>query len=129
MTNKSHRPRARATKLELKVDYETSPTYRETPSSGSMVGVNAHGQVAIRFYTEHGALPRTMKHAIDPGGKVSVQRSIGDPLHVVRSLQLGAVMTLDQAKSLGDLLLEKVAERRKEENLRKETSPEGEAGE
>jgi hypothetical protein len=88
--------------------YTQAPDYRIAAANGAYGGPTPQGDYLIEFYCERAQSPVVEEHSIDPhgqlGGKLEGPSSSDVP-HVERYVQFAVLMSLGQAKSLADWIL------------------------
>lgn len=94
---------------EVVFDYQFSPSFRVIAANGAHGGVTGRGDLRFDLFVESPSIPDEVIHSVTPDG---LGPEIGrDPegRRVTRELQVGVVMQLEQAKSFGRWLLERVS--------------------
>ena len=104
--------------------FTRAQNYHLVWANGAFGGATTRGQFKMDFYTEYNATPDTIEHEIRADGGLGRElRREPSERRLVRELQVGVVMTLDQAEQLGQWLLEQTKKakevRQKREEQRK----------
>jgi hypothetical protein len=93
---------------ELKFVYTRAADYRVVAANGVQGGVTGRGDFRFDLFLESAETPYSVTHSITPDG---LGPEIGrDPVRpdIVREVQMGVVMQVEQAKSLAHWILERV---------------------
>jgi hypothetical protein len=93
---------------ELKFVYTRASDYRVVASNGVQGGVTGRGDFRFDLFLESAETPNSVTHSITPDGLgPEIDRDPGRP-DIIRELQMGVVMQVDQAKSFAHWILERV---------------------
>jgi hypothetical protein len=90
--------------------YIKSNLFRVLHVDGALGSVTPSGLIFVGFYNERAAIPQIMVHEITDAGQVGTERAeerVGKK-GVVREVEVGAVMSLDTAKSFVTWLQDKI---------------------
>jgi hypothetical protein len=112
-------------KKKVKFGFKKSSDYRIIPANGAWGGVTPRGDFTLDFFVEHNPTPDYVVHEIKPAGGlgVEVEREAGgkeDSYLITRELVGGVLLSLGEAKSLANFILEKCAEFEQEKKKKEE---------
>ena len=93
---------------ELEFFFKTDKDYRIVASNGAWGGITPRGDIHIDFFVEKLATPVSVKNSISEDGAIGAVIEIMPKKQVVRELQVGVLMTPDQAKNLVKFLNDKI---------------------
>ena len=94
---------------EVEFFFEYDPGYRSIPSNGVWGGLTPRGDFRLDFFVEGVGIPERVTNVLEEGhlGK-EVKR---DPKRtLVRRMEVGVLMSREQAKSLAEFIDEKLKE-------------------
>src|SRR5438093_1150665 len=91
---------------QLCFSFKYDHAYRIVASNGAWVALTPRGDVRLDFFVESPEVPQFVVHAIDQDGKVGnvIQREPQNDLNVVRSVQIGVLLSVKEAESLSEVL-------------------------
>ena len=95
-------------KKDLTFVYTRAKDYRVVAANGVHGGVTGRGDFRFDLFLESAEIPNSVTHSITPDGLgPEIAR---DPDHpaIVREIQMGVVMQIDQAKSFARWILERI---------------------
>lgn len=102
-------------KKKVKFVFEKSSDYKLIPANGAWGGVSSRGDFTLNFFVEHNPTPNYVVHEVKPDGGLGeeVERDSTQKEEVfliTRELVGGVLLSLGEAKSLANFILEKCAE-------------------
>jgi len=92
--------------LSVTFEYIKSSDFKVYKVHGGVGGPNAYGELILNLYFERPSIPKRVTHEIDDNGQLN-----NDPIKVeqidgaIRDVLFGIAMTPDQAKSIGNWLI------------------------
>jgi hypothetical protein len=116
-------------KKKVKFALKKSSDYRLIPANGAWGGVTPRGDFTLDFFVEHTSTPDYIVHELKPDGGLGaeVEREVqqeGNIYAITRELVGGVLLSLGEAKSMANFILEKCAEfekgKKKEEEKNEE---------
>ena len=89
---------------EIKFEYECDDHYRPIYANGAYGGINPRGEIVINFFTERYPIPESEKFKMSEG--LIGEKISQDPaeMRVLRTVDTGVVMTMENAQSFYDWL-------------------------
>jgi hypothetical protein len=88
--------------------------YRIVAANGVWGGVTSRGDFRADFFVESVMTPESVSHLVNPDGKLGRELSrVPSERPYVRELQVGLVLTLEHAESIGRWLVDKVEDFKK----------------
>ena len=100
---------------QIKFRFEYDPAYRLVGANGIWGGITPRGDIRLDFFVESLGTPEHVTHLIAPDGRLGPELSRSQPEGIVRRVQVGVLLSLEQADSVADFIKQKVAERRKQD--------------
>lgn len=115
----------------VKFLFKKAADYKLLPVNGAWGGVTTRGDFALDFFVEHNITPDYVMHEVTAEGGLSneVERNpviTGDIILVTRELVGGISLSVEQAKSIANFILEKCADFQKEKQEEQKKSEKGE---
>lgn len=98
---------------QAKFFFEYDPHYRLVGANGIWGGITPRGDLQLDFFAESIAIPDTVTNLVTPEGKLGPELGRSPERRFMRRLQVGVLLSLEQADSIADFIKEKVAEFRK----------------
>lgn len=96
---------------EVTFVYRHSGGYRQVPANGVFGGLTTQGDFRMEFYLEAPEIPAEVRHRITEDQRLDEELSrTPAERRIVRDLQVGILMSRDQARSLADWIHGKLAE-------------------
>lgn len=93
--------------------FEYDPGYRLVAANGMWGGITPRGDMRLDFFVESIAIPEEVVNLVTPDGTLGPELRRSPARRVIRRLQFGVLLSLEQADSAADFLKEKIAEFRK----------------
>jgi len=93
---------------DLKFVYARAPDYRVVAANGVHGGVTGRGDFRFDVFVESAQMPDSVTHSITPDGLgPEIER---EPVRadILREVQVGVVMQIEQAKSFAHWILERI---------------------
>jgi hypothetical protein len=102
-------------KRELTFTYSKAPDYRVIPANGVHGGITGRGDFKFDLFVESTSVPDSVTHSITPDGLGPETGREPERPDIVREIQVGVLMQVEQAKSFAHWILEriKIAENQK----------------
>jgi hypothetical protein len=100
-------------KGKIKFKYIYPDNYQPAYASGAFGGVSSGGNIFINFYLEQPSLPEQVVQAVNDDGSLgeAVEKKPGDlKSTLVRTLQSGVILSLDEAENLLNWLSRRITE-------------------
>jgi hypothetical protein len=98
---------------EVEFFFEYDSNYRIIAANGGWVGVTTRGDLRIDFVVEGQAIPKSIKNKFTPTEGMGEEIGRDPPARFSRTMQIGVLMSLDNAEVLADFIKVKIAEARK----------------
>lgn len=99
---------------QVKFVFRQAPGYRVIAANGVWGGVTPRGDLSMDFYVEALSTPESIAHLVRADGKLGDELSRSPAERpFVRELQVGVLLSLSQAESIGRWLIDKVEDFRK----------------
>lgn len=96
---------------QVKFVYRRAADYRIIPANGVWGGVTPRGDLLAEFYVESLTTPETVTHLVRADGRLGEELSRAPAQRpFVREVQVGLVLSLAQAESIGKWLVNKAEE-------------------
>jgi hypothetical protein len=99
---------------QIKFLYAHAPEYRVVPATGAHGGVTPTGHIKMDLFVEYTTTPLAVTYDIAPGGGLG-EESERDPSvpTLTREMQIGVLLTPDDAEAVSRWLLDRAAAARK----------------
>lgn len=97
---------------KIKFIYKKSDGHNTYFSNGAIGSISPLGEFEFNFYFEHRELPKDEVFDIEGS---QPEEEIATDLTIIRDLQVGIIMTPQQAENLGDWLISRVKEHKNED--------------
>jgi hypothetical protein len=94
--------------LEVEFFFETDKDYRIIASNGAWGGITPQGDIQVDFFVERLATPESVKNSVSEEGAIGTIIEMKPPKRIVRRLQVGVLMTVEQSQKLAKFLSEKI---------------------
>lgn len=101
---------------QIKFLFEFDPGYRVVGANGIWAGITPRGDLRLDFFVESQRVPDEVAHLITKEGKLGpeLRRSgASTGATVVRRMQVGVLLSLEQADSIADFIKTKIADFKK----------------
>lgn len=103
---------------KIKFVFKRSSDYKLLPVNGAWGGVTTRGDFTLNFFVECGTTPNYVINEITSEGKLGnvIERDPSEPkeiISVTRELVGGILVSIENAKSIANFILEKCAESEK----------------
>ena len=96
------------TPRELTFTYARAADYRVFAANGVHGGVTGRGDFKFDLFVESSGVPESVTHSITPDGLGPETGREPERPEIVREIQVGVIMQVEQAKSFGHWILERV---------------------
>ncbi len=98
---------------KVRIEFEKSPHYRLMPADGAWGGPTPRGRIMVNFFVDIPSAPYSITHDLTEDGQLGteLERSPavdGTIPRVARELQVGVLLSLEDAEGVGRWLLEQV---------------------
>jgi hypothetical protein len=93
---------------EMEFFFEIDKDYRIVASNGAWGGVTPRGDIQVDFFVEKQGTPESIKNRISEEGAIGEVVEMKPPKRIVRKLQVGVLMTLEEAQNLVKFLSDKI---------------------
>ena len=114
MAQKS-RPEKSKSGRKVRHEFVYDSGYRLYAANGAWGGPGGESDFRLDFFVDHPKNPNGLVRDVLPDGSVGPEQREPreDDMVYLRRVQFGVIMPLDQAESIGNFIVEKVAEHRK----------------
>ena len=106
----------------IEFHYVKSNYFRVIHADGAYGGVTSRGLIHLDIFSERSPIPQKTQHEITVNGKLGKEVEKQGKSGVVREVEIGVVMNLDNAKSLVEWLNDKIAILEKHRESKEENS-------
>ena len=104
---------------QINFSFEYESTYRLFPANGVWAGVTPRGDLRLDFFVESNVVPSEVVHLISPEGKLGNElRRVPSGRGIVRRMEVGVLLSLDNADGIADFIKTQVREFRKRQEER-----------
>lgn len=99
---------------QVKFFFEFDPAYRLVGANGMWGGMTPRGDMRLDFFVESHVVPEHVVNLITPDGGLGPEltRSPSPRGRIIRRLQMGVLLSAEQAESVADFIKQRVAEYR-----------------
>lgn len=97
------------TPTELQFFFEYDKDYRVVAANGVWIGNTTRGELSLDFFVERLGIPESISNAVTEDGHLGDEISRQPEKRLVRRLQVGVLMSLEQAESMVNFLTKKIA--------------------
>lgn len=105
---------------QIKFRFEYDPGYRLIGANGIWGGITPRGDLRLDFFVESLGIPDHVTHLLTPDHRLGPELNRAQAEGIVRRVQVGVLLSLDQADSIADFIKQKIAERGKKTGEEKE---------
>jgi hypothetical protein len=98
---------------QVKFLFEYDPGYRVIAANGMWGGITPRGDMRLDFFVESLGVPDHVTHLITPDQHLGPELNRSQPEGIVRRVQVGVLLSLDQGDSIADFIKQKIAERKR----------------
>lgn len=98
---------------QVKFFFEYAPDYSLVAANGAWLGVTPRGDMRIDFFVESLGNPDQVVNLITPEGQLGPELSRTPERRVMRRMQVGVLLPLEQAESIADFIKTQIADFRK----------------
>lgn len=102
------RPGTDAAQNEVEFHYIKSNHFRVIHGDGVYGGVTPRGFIHLNFFSERAPIPQKITHEVTVSGQLGKEISAEGKEGIVREVEIGVVISLEQAQSLTKWLQEKI---------------------
>lgn len=97
-------------KDRVKFRYEKNPEYKVIYANGAHGGITSRGEFRYELFIEYNKSPHEIIHSITPDGLgPEVERNPAEA-PITRELQIGVIMSINQAKSVAHWILKNISD-------------------
>lgn len=93
---------------EIVFCFETDKDYRTIATNGAWIGSTTRQDITIDFYIERLALPETVTHPVEEGGRLGAESGRTPERKFLRTFQLGVLLSAESAESVAKEILRRV---------------------
>ena len=93
--------------------YEHDPGYRLVPANGAWIGITPRGDIRVDFFVEAWGAPEHVVNLLTPSGELGPELARSPATRITRRMQVGVLLSLEQADSTADFIKAKIGEFRK----------------
>jgi len=106
---------------EIEFSLLEDSNYRIVPANGMWCGITTKGDFRMDFFVESREMPESVKHRVNPEGTLGAVISQKTRGVIVRELQVGVLVSIENAESIANFIKDRIAEFRKlQQQLKKE---------
>ena len=105
---------------QVKFRFEFDPGYRLIGANGIWGGVTPRGDLRLDFFVESQGIPDHVTHLITSDNRLGPELNRVQQDGIIRRIQVGVLLSLDQADSIADFIKQKIADRRRSSDGEKE---------
>ncbi len=98
---------------EVEIFFEEDPNYKLIAANGMWGGVTTKADFRLDFFVESVGVPESIKHRVTPEGIIGDEISRNPPPKIVRQLQVGILLSVDNAEAMANFIKDRVTEFRK----------------
>lgn len=98
---------------EIEFFFEYEPTYRVVPVNGAWGGLTPRGELKLDFFVESVQTPERIKNRMAGDGRLGDEISRIPERRIVRRLQIGILVGIEEAESIARFILGRVEELKK----------------
>lgn len=98
---------------QVKFYFEYDPGYRVVAANGAWAGVTARGDMRIDFFVESHGIPAEVVNLITADGTLGPELTRTPGPRAVRRMQVGLLLSLEQADDIASFIKTRIAEFRK----------------
>jgi hypothetical protein len=106
-------PESQGGDREVTFHYEFDPAYRIVGANGVWGGLTPRGDIRLDFFVESLTVPDSVVNLITPDGKLGPELARTPERRITRRLQVGILLSREQADDIADFLKARVAEFRR----------------
>lgn len=99
---------------EIEFFFEYEPSYRVVPVNGAWGGLTPRGELKLDFFVESIQTPERIKNRMQDDGRLGDEISRTPERRIVRRLQVGILVGIEEAESIAKFIIGRVEELRKE---------------
>lgn len=103
---------------QVKFVFEYDPRYSLVAANGAWVGITPRSDIRIDFFVESLGNPDHVVNLITPQGQLGPELGRAPERRLVRRMQMGVLLSLEQAESLADFLKSQIADFRQRKEAR-----------
>ena len=92
----------------IKFIHQFPDDYRIVPANGAWGGVSPRGDLLMHLFVEHSQVPREEIQIVKEDGSLAPLKKTTKEIEVMRTMQIGVVLNVEQAVSIAKWMLEKV---------------------
>ena len=102
---------------ELQFFFEFDKEYRVVAANGVWIGNTPRGDLHLDFFVERLAIPESVTNKITDDGRLGDEISRQPERKIVRRMQVGVLISVEQAQSLVNFLTTRISEMKKIQDL------------
>jgi len=95
-------------KTTVKFVHKFTDDYRIIPANGAWGGVSPRGDLLMHFFVEHTKVPREEIQVVKEDGSLDSSRKKTKEVEIIRTMQIGVNMNIEQVTHLANWILENV---------------------
>jgi hypothetical protein len=99
---------------QVKFHFETDPDYRIVAANGIWSGITPRGDMQLDFFVESIGAPSQVVNLVTPEGNLGNELSRSPEPRIVRRMQIGILLSLEQADNIADFIKNQIAQFRKQ---------------
>lgn len=94
---------------EIEFFFEYDPGYRIVAANGVWGGITPRGDIQLDFFVERQGVPESVRNRVTDQGGLGDETCRNPEKRITRRLQIGVLLSQEDADTLADFLKEKVA--------------------
>jgi len=98
---------------KIEFHYEVDPAYRVVAANSVLTTTTGFGDIKIDFLIDSFAIPKSVTHEVTADGKIGKMLEVKPGERQARHVQIGVLVSLDQATKIADFINEEVAKAKK----------------
>jgi len=93
---------------EIDIQYDFDPSYRIVAANGVYGGITPRGDMKIDFFVESLDVPHQVRNKVLPDGKLGEEISRSPGKRLVRRLQVGLILSINDAGRIADFIKQRI---------------------
>ena len=99
-----HGPQPQGEDRKVKFHFEYDQGYRLIGANGVWSGITTRGDIKLDFFVESIGVPEQVTHLINEAGSLGAELTRLPEQRIVRRMQVGVLLSLEQAESIADFI-------------------------
>jgi len=98
---------------QVKFQFEYDPGYRVIGANGVWSGITPRSDVRLDFFVESVGIPEQVTHLVTQAGGLGAELNRSPEHRIIRRLQVGVLLSLEQAESIADFIKAQITDFKK----------------